>query len=156
MRCSHTACLVSADHPHEAPSLIDSSRMLVRRRTLLTVDADRTHSIGVYRFLGCSGSSAEILERVMKLSLNSGGLTTLVAHLLTSQTLDRNPRVLSEKPCILSISFLSSSFLFFFHAQSLSHAILSLSNQIYACPTFSFHLKWCKTASLQCFHRVRG
>ena len=156
LQYSHKVCLASADHPYEAPGLIGSSRMLVRCRILSMVDADRTPSIDVCRFLEYSKSSTEIVEKLMKLSLKFGGLTTLVAHLLTSRILGRNPKVLSEKPCILSVSFLFSSFLFFSHTEGLSHATLSLTDQIYACPTFSLILKWCKTASFQYFHRVRG
>ena len=119
--------------------LIGSSRMLVHCRTLSTADADRTPLIGVCRFFGCSGSSVEIVERLMKLFLKFGGLTALVAHLLTFRTLGKNPRVLSEKSCALSVSFLFSSFLFFSHAQSISHATLSLLDQIlHAPPSLSF------------------
>ena len=60
--------------------LISSSRMLVRDFTLLMADVDRTPSIDVCRLLGCSRSSAQLLERLMDLSLKFGGLTTLVAH----------------------------------------------------------------------------
>ena len=125
-QCSHTVCLASVNHPHEAPGLIGSSRMVVYCRTLSMADTDRPPSIGICWLLGCFRSLAKELERLMKLSLKFGGVTTLIAHLLTSRTLGRNPRVLSEKPCALSVSFLFSSFLFFSHAQSLSHATLSL------------------------------
>ena len=60
--------------------LIGSSRMLVRDFTLLMADVDRTSSIDVCWLLGCSGSSARLVERLMDLSLRFGGLTTLVAH----------------------------------------------------------------------------
>ena len=121
MQYNYTVCLTSTDHPHEALDLIGSSQMLVRCRTLSTADTDRTPLIGVCRLLGYSRSLAKVLERLMKLSLKFGGLTTLVAHLLTSRTLGRNPRVLTDDPA----PFLSS-FLFFSHAEGLSHATLSL------------------------------
>ena len=138
-QCSHIVCLASMDCPHEASDLIGSWRMLVRYRILSMADADRTSSIGVCRFLGYSGTSAEIVERLMKLSLKFGGPTILIAHLLTSRTLGRNPRVLSEKPYTLSVSFLFSSFLFFSHVEGLSYATLSLSDQMsHAPPSLSF------------------
>ena len=46
----------------------------------------------------------------MKLSLKFGGLTTLVAYLLTSRTLGSNPRVHIEKPYAQNLFF---SLLFF-------------------------------------------
>ena len=124
------------DHPHEAFGLIGSSRMLVRRRTFSTADTDRTPSIGVCQFFGYSGSSAEIVERLMKLSLKFGRLTILIAYLLTFRTLGRNPRVLTIGGPFLS-SFLFFSF--FSHVEGLSHATLSLSDQItHAPPSLSF------------------
>ena len=72
----------------------------------------------------------------MKLFLKSGGLTTLVAHLLTSRTLGKNPRVLTDDPAPFLSSFLFSSFLFFSHTEAFSHATLSLRKSC-ACPTFS-------------------
>ena len=102
--------------------------MLVHGSTLSMADVDRTPSIDVCRLFGCSESSAKELEKLMKLSLKFGGLTTLVAHLLTFQTLGRNPRVLTKDPAPFLFSFLFSSFLFFSHAEGLSNATLSLSN----------------------------
>ena len=97
------------DHPHEALDLIGSSQMLVRCRTLSMVDADRTPLIGVFRLFGCSRSSTEVLERLMKFFLKFGGLTILVAHLLTSRTPGKNPRLLTENPAPTLVSFLSFS-----------------------------------------------
>ena len=57
----------------------------------------------------------------MKIFIKFGGLMTLVAHLLTFRTLGRNLRILTEDPA----PFLSS-FLFFSHVETLSHATLSL------------------------------
>ena len=112
-RYSHTVCLASVDHPHEAPGLISSTRMLIRDCTFLMADVDRTPSIDVCRLFGCSRSSAKIVERLMMLSLKFGGLTTLVAHVLTSWTLSQNLRVHSEETSAhLFLSFLSFSFLF--------------------------------------------
>ena len=120
---SYTVCLASADHPHEAFGLIGSLRMLVRDWTLLMADIDRTPSILICRLLGCFGSLAKMIERLMMLSLKFCGLMTLVAHVLTSRTLSQNPRVHSEETCAhLFLSFLSFSF--FFHAGKLSHATL--------------------------------
>ena len=134
LQCSHTVCLISVDHLHEASGLIGSSRMLVHCRTLSTADIDRTPSILICRLFGCSGSSADILEMMMKLSLKFDGLTTLVAHLLTSRTLGKNPRVLTEDPA----PFLSS-FLFFSHAEGLSHATFSLYEScVHAPPSLLF------------------
>ena len=79
-------CLASTDHPHEAFDLIDSSRVLAHCRALSTIDADRTPSIDVCRFFGCSGLLADVLERMLKIFLKFSELTTLVAHLLTSRT----------------------------------------------------------------------
>ena len=84
LQYSHTVCLTSTDRPHKALGLIGSSRVLARYRALSTVDADQTPSIDVCRFHGYSRSSADMLERMLKITLKFGGLTTLVAHLLTS------------------------------------------------------------------------
>ena len=74
----------------------------------------------------------------MNLSLRSGRLTILVVHFLTSRTLGRNPRVLSEKPAPLSVSFLFSSFSFFSHARDFSHApffsLIRLAHALYSLP----------------------
>ena len=71
----------------------------------------------------------------MKLSLRFGGLTTLVAHLLTSRTLGRNPRVLQEKTlCPLSLFF---SLLFFSF----------LMQRVYLTPPFLFEIR-CRTPHL--------
>ena len=140
-RHSHTACLASADHPHEALDLIDSSRVLARCRALLTVDADRTPSIDVCRFFGCSGSSANVLERLMMLSLEFGGLTTLGAHFLTSQTPGWNPRVLTEDPTpTLFLSFLLECFELFKNMQKpSSHPLFFFrSDYTHALPLSSF------------------
>ena len=48
----------------------------------------------------------------MKLFLKFGGLMTLVAYLLTSRTLGRNPRILTKDPAPFFSSFLFFSFLF--------------------------------------------
>ena len=136
-KCSHIVCLASADHPHKAPGLIGSSRMLVRDCTFLMADVDQTPSIDVCWLLEYSGSSTKMVERLMKLFLKFGELMTLVAHLLTSRTLGKNPRVLSEKPCALFVSFLFSSFLFFSHAEGLSHAT-SLSKKVVCTPHLLF------------------
>ena len=117
---SHTARLASVDRPHEAPDLIGSPRVLARCRALSTTDADRTPSIDVYRLLRHSRSSASVLERLMNLSLKFGGLTTLVAHLLTSRTPGWNPREHTENPVPNFLSFLSftlGSFRLLTHAQ---------------------------------------
>ena len=116
---SHTACLASADCPHEASGLIDSSRMLARCRALSTVDADRTPSIDVCQFFRYSRLSANILERMLKIFLKFGGLTTLVAHLLTSRTPGWNPEELTE---ILRTLFLSFSLFFSQKDIDLHHA----------------------------------
>ena len=126
--CSHTVCLTSADRPHEASDLIDSSRVLARYRALSTVDADRTPSIDVYRFFGYSGLSIDMFERILKIFLKFCGLTTLVAHFLTSRPLGNNPRVLTENPMPTFVSFLfSQKFLNFqlTHKAS-SHPLFSL------------------------------
>ena len=122
---SHTVCLVSTDCPHKALDLIGSLRMLVRGRTFSTTDIDRTPSILICWLFGYSGSSAEVLERLMNLFLRSDRVTTLVAHFLTSRTLGRNPKVLSEKPAPLSVSFLFSSFPLFSHVRDFSHTTFS-------------------------------
>ena len=132
---SHTVCLASTDHPHVAFDLIGFSRMLVRCRTLSTADADRTPSIDVCRLLGCSRSSAKIFERLMKLSLKFGGLTTLVAHFLTSRTLGRNPRVHKKSLRPLLSSFLFFSFLF--SCTRLFSCHPSLIDVFFACPILS-------------------
>ena len=118
---SHTVCLTSVDRPHEASDLIGSSRMLVHDCTFLIADVDRTPSIDVCQLLGCSRSSVKMVERLMMLFLKFGGLTTLVAHVLTFRILSQNPRVHSEETCThLFLSFLSFSFLFS-HKKPLSH-----------------------------------
>ena len=99
--------------------------MLVRCRILSTADADRTPSIDVCRFFRYSRSSVEIVERLMKLSLIFGGLTTLVAHLLTSRTLGRNPRVLIENPAPTLYLFFSVLFFSF------------LMHKVFSCHPFS-------------------
>ena len=104
-RYSYTVCLTSMDHPHEASDLIDSSRVLARCRALSTVDADRTFSIDVCQFFGYSGSSADMLERMLKIFLKFDGLMTLVAHLLTFQTPGWNPEELTETLRTLFLSF---------------------------------------------------
>ena len=106
---SHTVCLASMDHSHEAPSLIGSSWMLVHGRTLSTIDVDRTPSILICRLFRYSGSSTKVLERLMNLSLKFGGLTILVAHLLTSRTPGWNLREHTENPAPNFLSFLSFS-----------------------------------------------
>ena len=110
---NHTVCLASTDYPHEAPSLIGSSWMLVHRRILLTADVDRTLSILICRLFRYSRSLADKFKRLIKLFLKFGGLTTLVAHLLTSRTLGQNPRVLTEETCAHSVSFFSLLFFSF-------------------------------------------
>ena len=125
---SHIVCLTSVDRPHEAFDLIGSSRMLVHCRTLLTVDVDRTPSILICRLFGCSKSSADILERLMKLSLKFGGLTSLVAHFLTSRTLGRNPRVLSENP---------TPTLFLFFPLGIFE-LFKITQKAFSCPLFFF------------------
>ena len=112
-QCSYIVCLASTDHLHEALDLIGSLRMLVHCRIFLMADADRTPLIGVCRLFRYSGLSAKVLERLMKLFLKFGGLTTLVAHLLTSRTLGQNPRVLTEETCAHSVSFFSLLFFSF-------------------------------------------
>ena len=145
--------MTSTDRPHEAPDLIGSSRMLVRCRTLSTVDVDRTPWILIYRLFGYSGSSIDVLERLMKLSLKFGGLTTLVAHLLTSRTLGRNPRVLTESPAPTLFLFFLMKFLNFSKScKKLPHTHFSFSKISYAHPTFLSLLKQCKT----CLKRMRG
>ena len=104
--CSHTMCLTSVDRPHEAPDLIDSSRVLARCRALLTVDTDQTPSIDVCRFFRCSGSSTDVLERMLKIFQKFGRLTILVAHLFTSRTPGWKPEELSETLRTLILSFL--------------------------------------------------
>ena len=141
-QCSHTVCLTSADRPHEASDLIGSSRMLVRCRTLLTADADRTPSILICWLFECSRSSIDVVERLIKFFLKFGGLTTLVAHFLTSRTPGRNPRVLTKNPASTFVSFL------FFslesselptHAQGfLTPTILSPKNSTHAPPSLLF------------------
>ena len=86
LQCNHTGCLASADRPHEAPDLIGSSRVLAHCRALLMTDADQTPLIDVCRFFEYSGLSANVLEKMLKISLKFGGLMTLVAHLFTSRT----------------------------------------------------------------------
>ena len=141
-RHSHTVCLASVDHPYEAFDLIGSSRMLVRRRTLWTADADWTPSIDVCRFFWYPRSSAEIVERLMKLFLKFGGLTILVAHLLTSRTLGRNPRELTENPAptfFLFFSFLLEFFELPISCTRPSHIAFSLrSNCVHTPPSLSF------------------
>ena len=117
-QCSHTVCLTSTDHPHEAPNLIGSSWVLAHCRALSTADADRTPLIDVYQLFGYFRSSAKMVERLMKFSLKFGGLTILVAHLLTSRTLGQNPRVLTEETCAHSVSFFSHLFFFFLMQES--------------------------------------
>ena len=106
---SYTACLISTDHPHEAPDLIASSRVLARCKALSTVDADRTPSIDVCRFFKYFRSSTNMIERMLKIFLKFGGLTTLVAHLLTFRTPGWNPEELTETLRTLFLSFLSFS-----------------------------------------------
>ena len=88
----------------------------------------------------------------MKLSLKFGGLTTLIAHLLTSRTLGRNPRVLTKDPVPFLSSFLFFSFLFFSHVEGLSHATLSLSDKIVHTPHLLFSFKTVQP----CLYHVRG
>ena len=118
-------------------------------------DVDRTPSIDVCRLFGYFGSSAKMIERLMMLSLKFGGLTTLVAHLLTSRTPGKNPRLLTENPAPTLVSLLSFSLEVFelpTHAQGfLTPTILSLKN-FYARPTSLSLLKQCKTRLI----RVRG
>ena len=133
---NHIACLTSVDHPHEAFGLIDSSRMLVHCRTLSMVDADRTLSISLCRLLECSRSSAKELERLMKLSLKFGGLMTFEAHLLTSRTLGRNPRVLTKDPASFHSSFLFFSFLT--QKAFFTPPFLSRIRSVHALPFLSF------------------
>ena len=152
LQYSYTVCLAFTDHPHKAFGLIDFSRMLVRHRTLLTADADQTPSIGVCRLLGCSGSSAKELERLMKLSLKFGGLTILIAHLLTSRTLGWNPRVLIEETCAHSLFFFS----FFFSCRILFSCQPNSLGWDIRMPYLFFFLKIVQNAYFQCFHRVRG
>ena len=99
LRHSHTVYLASVDHPHKAPDLIDSSRVLDRCRALSTVDADRTPLIDVCHFFGCFGSSADMLETMLKISLKFGGLTTLVAHQILLPELQAETLKNSLKPC---------------------------------------------------------
>ena len=141
-RYSHTVCLTSTDHPHEALDLISSSWMLVRCRALSTVDTDRTPSIDVCWLLKYFGSLAKMVERLMKLSLKFGGLTTLVAHLHTSRTPGKNPRWLTENPAPTLVSFLSFSLESFWTSYSctrLPHTHYSLSKIfMHAPPPFLF------------------
>ena len=137
-RYSHTVCLASVNHPHEASDLIDSSRVLARCRALLTADADRTPSIDVCRFFGYSRSSANILERMLKIFLKFGGLTTLVAHLLTSRTPGWNSREHTKNPAPNFLSFLSfslGSFRLFTHAQEFLMPHFLSQNFFYTRPT---------------------
>ena len=142
--------MASADHPHEASNLIGFSRMLVRCRILSTADVDRTPLILICQLLGCYGSSTDILERLMKLFLKFGGLTTFVAHLLTSRTLGYSQKTL--RPFSLFFSLFFSSF---------------LTQRVYLMPPFFFEIrsrtphllisfKIVQNASLQYFYSMRG
>ena len=132
---SHTVCLTSVDRPHEAPGLIGSSRMLVHDCTFLMVDVDQTSSIDVCRLFGCSRSSTKMVERLMILFLKFGGLTTLVAHVLTSRTLSQNPREHEKKVRPLLSPFLFFSFLFSFQKPLSRHPFFS--DHLFACPLLS-------------------
>ena len=130
-------------------------RVLAHCRALSTVDADRTPSIDVCWLLRYSKSSVSVLERLMNLFLKFGGLTTLVAHLLTFRTPGWNPREHTENPASNFLSFLSfslESFRLPTHAQGflIPHS-LSQKN-FYACPILLLFLKQRRT----CLIRVRG
>ena len=154
-QCSHIVCLASVDRSHKAFDLIGSSWMLVRGWTLLMVDVDRTPLILICWLLGCSRLLADALERLLILSLKFGGLTTLVAHVLTFRTLGQNPRVHFEENAPTCF-FLYSPFFFFSHARNLSHATLFFLWYSVRTPSLISFLKRCKTTSLQYFYRVRG
>ena len=142
LQCSHTVCLTSMDHPHEVLDLIGSSQMLVHCRILSTVDADQTPSIDICWLLKYSGSSAKVLERLIKLFLKFGGLTTLVSHFLTSRTPGWNPREHTKKPYAhfsFFFSFSLGSFRLPTHAQGfLMPHFLSQKISTHAPPPYLF------------------
>ena len=140
--CSYTVCLASADYPHEASDLINSSRVLARCRALLTMDADRTPSIDVCRFFGCSRSSTDILERILKIFLRFCRLTTLVAHFSLPEPQAEILGYSLKTLCPLLFLFFSLGSFWTSNSHTrLPHTHYSLSEKFYARPTFSSLLK---------------
>ena len=128
--------------------------MLVRCKTLSTADADRTPSILICRLFRCSGSSTDVLERLMKLFLKFGGLTTLVAHFFTFRTLGKNSRVHKKT---LRQNFLFFSLLFFSFLMQKSFLMPPYLSGIRCAHALSSLLfKMMQDASFQRFHHVRG